>query len=127
MPLAEPLVQCHVPRRSGASPPPSPVSIGQFLEFISLYGTDFQPTNLLDTAQQIQQNHTTLAASGITINPSVLDHVLQDFFQDATATFRSSEQREAFRVMIRLVNPRVWVGFWLVATCPRRILGWVRI
>jgi hypothetical protein len=27
----------------------------------------------------------------------------------------------------RLVNPRVWVGFWLIATRPRRVLGRVTL
>jgi superfamily II DNA helicase RecQ len=112
-PLDQPIIQFHYPRKPKASPPARQVSIGQFNEFMSLYGlpqasdqTLSQPAEgELDQGQLARQLDLPRSnlASHQQLDEGLLDHMLKEFMQDDQVTFRSPEQRQAFHLMLKQV------------------------
>jgi superfamily II DNA helicase RecQ len=130
-PLDQPIIQFHYPRQPKASPPARQVSIGQFNEFISLYGlpqASDQTLRQLDQGQPVGQPASELASQlDLGLDPDrgqlarqldqsrsnlapqqqldegLLDHMLKEFMQDDQVTFRSPEQCQAFHLMMKQV------------------------
>jgi hypothetical protein len=105
--LERPLVEFRHPIRPRATAPAYRVSIGQFNEFMSLYGVPQVATPSpsesgdLDAGQVIR----TLAYSPLVPSSQcdigLLTQVLREFMSDDQATFRSPEQQEAFHLMMK--------------------------
>lgn len=109
-PLAQPLVQFCFPRKEGSQPPKTPVPIGVFHEALSFLGQPERPrepeANQADI-DQAQQVHLEVLensrGSTRSLDPSVLGRVLQDFFQNDQAEFRSPEQMQALQLLLQKV------------------------
>lgn len=115
-PLDQPIIQFHYPQKPKASPPARKVSIGQFNEFISLYGLPQASDQALrqqdlyldldldqgQLARQLDLSRSNLA-SHQQLDEGLLDHMLKEFMQDDQATFRSPEQRQAFHLIVKQV------------------------
>ncbi|PKX94815.1 uncharacterized protein P174DRAFT_368242 [Aspergillus novofumigatus IBT 16806] len=122
-PLDQPIIQFYYPSQPKASPPARQVSIGQFNEFIGLYGLpqasdqtlrqlhQGETANQLDVtldldqgqlARQLDQSRSNLAPQQ-QLDEGLLDHMLKEFMQDDQVTFRSPEQRQAFHLMMKQV------------------------
>ncbi|EDP48565.1 telomere-associated RecQ helicase, putative [Aspergillus fumigatus A1163] len=96
--------------------PDQKVSIGQFNEFISLYGLPQASDQALrqqdlyldldldqgQLARQLDPSRSNLA-SHQQLDEGLLDHMLKEFMQDDQVTFRSPEQRQAFHLIMKQV------------------------
>ena len=115
-PLDQPIIQFYYPQKPKASPPARKVSIGQFNEFISLYGLPQASDQALrqqdlyldldldqgQLARQLDPSRSNLA-SHQQLDEGLLDHMLKEFMQDDQVTFRSPEQRQAFHLIMKQV------------------------
>ncbi|KAL4923111.1 DEAD/DEAH box helicase [Aspergillus undulatus] len=107
LPNSQPIVQFKMPRVGNTRPPATPISIGQFHEYLSLYGSglanqsplpQLASSSQLDAFQKLQLDR--LPSSSLPkLDSSVLEAILQDFLQDQEAIFRSL-QHEAFYLLL---------------------------
>lgn len=112
-PLAQPLVQFCFPRKEGSQPPEAPVSVGLFHQALGFLGqpersraleSDLAGPTDLDQAQAIHIGFPeTPRGQTLSLNPSLLGRVLQDFFQDQQAEFRTPEQMQALQLLLQKV------------------------
>lgn len=118
LPLDQPIIKFHWPTPPKATPPRSTVSIGQFNEFMSLYGVpqampksirhsddlgDLGDLGDLDQGQLVRQLDPSLPAANHQLELGLLTHMLREFFQDDQVTFRSPEQQQGFHLMMKSI------------------------
>jgi superfamily II DNA helicase RecQ len=114
MPLEMPVVEFSYPTPSGASQPSQRVTRGQFQEFLSLYSHPIQPARSSQPTEPTESAETSLDAgqrarslpyspllSSSSIDQGILTSMLQEFLGNNKADFRSSEQRDAFYLIIK--------------------------
>lgn len=115
-PLAQPLVQFRFPRKAGSQPPERSISVGLFhqaLGALEIRGQPERPRALesdladptdLDQAQAARLGFPeTSRVQTLSLNPSLLRRVLQDFFQNDQAEFRTPKQMQALQLLLQKV------------------------
>lgn len=114
LPLDQPVVQFRYPSNPRVLGPTYKVSIGQFNEFMSLYkvpqaaapqaaATELANLSDLDAGQKIRQLANSPLVGTSLIRPGLLTQLLREFLSDDKATFRSTQQEEAFYHMMKHV------------------------